>query len=332
MSQKLISLRVELSKRLADAQVVGRSRELSLAVTSIQSARMLFGSVALALGSTNPYPEADKPASAVIHPSADLAVDYLPPVVSPLNQVGGVKGLRVDMQVAIDAAVALRSELWARPYASAISITAEVLFDRALVELFIAKQWLGEQLAVLAGHQLVKMAPAPKAGFDWDAFKAEADAVWKAREALFMKWINEAIPATAKQILIDIAEGKEPAKAPEQLPQKAQEGTKAEAEVGGVTQRSEEGAQSVTEGGPSVVTSAATSEVPADGERVETLDELIAAKLKGGVAITEICRELDVTEHRVKKIKKALPAAEASAVTGAATAEVPAMDLPTAGG
>lgn len=155
MNQKLISLRVELSKRLADAQVVGGSRELSLAVTSIQSARMLFGSVALLLGSVNPYPEADNPGSKVIHPSADLAADYVPPVLA--DQVAAVKALRAELQVLIDAANWQRRQLWARSYGS----VEELLFDRALVELFLAKQWLGEQLAVLGGHALVKPRPAP---------------------------------------------------------------------------------------------------------------------------------------------------------------------------
>lgn len=330
MSQKLISLRVELSKRLADAQAVGRSRELSLAVTSIQSARMLFGSVALILGSVNPYPEADKPASAVIHPSADLAVDYVPPVPTPEGQVSMVKYLRVAVQLVINDAVAVRSELWARPYASAISITAEVLFDRALTELFLAKQWLGEQLAVIGGHALVKTSGRPEGG----NLKPEVPDTVRAMQALVEK-------ADAKDVLIiagilvdklGLLTGERPitftpvlstpeleaaidglketvfaAQAPEGLPQKAQEGTKAETAPEGLTADGAEGAdgdpESTKAGGSGV---SAEVEVEILKPTAEQMDELIAAKLTSGVAITEICRTLDVTEYRVTKIKKAM--------------------------
>ncbi|MFA6959932.1 MAG: hypothetical protein WC205_04175 [Opitutaceae bacterium] len=333
MSQKLISLRVELSKRLADAQVVGRSRELSLAVTSIQSARMLFGSVALILGSVNPYPEADKPASAVIHPSADLAVDYVP--VAVVDQLSSVKWLRVFLQVEIDAAVALRSELWARPYASAISITAEVLFDRAVQELFLAKQWLGEQLAVIAGHALVK--PSLSGGFAVvlpDVVPSTHVVVDKAEADELEKLVAEVAALTGERPITFTLVPSTP-----EL-EAAIKSAKSNAEGGVVTQRAEEVAQSVTETEPAAgaermtmhdvvrMTQDATPRDPAAGmeegvtpaeqaaglaagaER-RAVDETIRARLVAGETVTEICRTLNVTEYRVNKIKKAMPATAA---------------------
>jgi len=151
MPDRIITARVSLADRLFQMQDLPcKSREVSLAVTSLQAGRMLLGSVALAMGATNPYPQADNPASKEIAPSAD--VPPTSPLLKETDPIAAVKELRLLLDGDIKGLVALRRELWARHYGS----IEEMLFDRALTELILAKQWLGEQLAVLAGHPLVK--------------------------------------------------------------------------------------------------------------------------------------------------------------------------------
>lgn len=148
--KETIQYRVRLFELLAIAQALGASRELSLAVTCLQSGRMLLGTVAQLLGSPNPYPQADNPASPVIHPVADTK--EIAHVLLPKDPIEAVKVARVNVQGLIDDMTAWRRVQWPRPYGT----LEEALYDRALGDVILAKQWLGEQLAVIAGHPVVK--------------------------------------------------------------------------------------------------------------------------------------------------------------------------------
>lgn len=149
---KVIQYRVSLFQLLTLAQSLGVSRELSLAVTALQAARMQLGTVAELLGSPTPYPQADNPASKVVHPVADVGESVS--VVLPEDPIQAVKVARVAVQSLLNDMTAWRREQWARPYGT----IEEALYDRALCDVILAKQWLGEQLAVLAGHPVVRPA------------------------------------------------------------------------------------------------------------------------------------------------------------------------------
>lgn len=266
MSQKIINHRVALAALLAAFQEVGQSRELSLAITELQGGRMLLGTVAQRLGSANPYPQADNPASAEIAPSADLApVSLWGTLGVPADLVVAVKTLRVRLQIEIDGLEAFRREQWPRSYGT----LEEELFDAALVKLFLAKQWLGEQLAVIAGHPLVKRAERPKAAAESSELGAKSP---------------EASAEGAGYVPPEIAppQAAEPIAPPE-------------------------GADDATE---TTAAPAVDSAAPVGGNAGEnvtqSLDALIAEKLIQGMTITAICRDLDVTEYRVGKIKKAM--------------------------
>lgn len=163
--QKVLTARIQFATLLALAQQIGPSREASLAVTSLQASRMMLGAVAQRLGSPNPYPQADNPASAEILPMADMPEEAPPSL--PEDPVAAVKVLRAQLEESIQDLMRLRTQLW--PAGRRYGNLEESLFDRALEDAILAKQWLGEQLAVLAGNPVVKprarphlMMPAPE--------------------------------------------------------------------------------------------------------------------------------------------------------------------------
>lgn len=149
----LVKFREALALRLADIQAIpARSRELSLAVTCAQSGRMLLGSALAELNvEPNPYPHADDPKSAVISPTAHLSLE---PYASnlPEDVTAAVKTVRSRLEGDIRQVIAYRRERWPKSYGS----VEELFYDHALVMLALSKQYLGEQLAVIAGHNIVK--------------------------------------------------------------------------------------------------------------------------------------------------------------------------------
>lgn len=149
MNPEIQSLRVELHKRLLELALLGNTREVNLARTAVQQARMLLGKVLGLLGEATPYPQADNPASAEIAPRADVA-EYVPEL--PGDAVADFKTVRAVLEVNLAHCTALRRRLWARYY----DTEAEILYARAYSDLVLAKMWLGEGLARLAE----KKAPA----------------------------------------------------------------------------------------------------------------------------------------------------------------------------
>lgn len=152
--QKLLSARVALAALLATTQELGHSRELSLAVTNIQSCRMLLGSVAGMMGAPSPYPQGDNPASPEIRPQSDMPSGE-PAYVVPSDPVVAVKMVRSLAEESIQNLLRIRTQLWPKRYGN----SEESLFEAALVDLHRAKAFLGEQLAVIAGHPLVRRGP-----------------------------------------------------------------------------------------------------------------------------------------------------------------------------
>lgn len=81
MEQKIKQLRVKLDgltqlTQALDPHGVGhatRTREISLAITSLELSKMWLGKVLKELGTANPYPESKNPETEKIEPAADTA-------------------------------------------------------------------------------------------------------------------------------------------------------------------------------------------------------------------------------------------------------------------
>ncbi|MCM2304924.1 MAG: hypothetical protein NDJ72_09495 [Elusimicrobia bacterium] len=143
MSQPIHEIRVALHARTLDIAALGNTREINLAKTLVQQARMLLGKALGLLGEATPYPKADDAQSREIAPRADVA-DYKPNL--PGEAIAAIKTVRAALQVELDALARHRRELWARDYGA----EAEFVYRRAYTDLLLAKMWLGEGLAKLA--------------------------------------------------------------------------------------------------------------------------------------------------------------------------------------
>jgi hypothetical protein len=149
------TLRVALHARTLDIQSLGKTRELSLALTTCQQARMLLGDMLRLTGHPTPYAEADNPASAEVAPTADVAPTPYEPGL-PGDDIAAVKEVRRRLGEALDTMTALQRKLWARDYGS----LAERVFERAYTELALSKNWLGMQLSRLDAEKKPAAAAA----------------------------------------------------------------------------------------------------------------------------------------------------------------------------
>lgn len=302
MTQKLVGFRMRLAFLLAATQALGRSREISLATTSLQSGRMLLGSVAELLGSPTPYPQADNPASREIRPTADMPPGEPEPDL-PADPVAAVKTVRAWLEGLIVEAKAFRAAQWPRWYGR----LEEVLFDRALGDLVLGKQWLGEQLAVIAGHPVVKPQVVAKAAAGPISITDVIEVVGRMDYGNLCLALGAMVERVGG-VPVPVANGT----APERT--EAADGDRANG-----TDRTD---------GANGTAAAALERGIVDGADGATLvdmarnavDDTIRTHLEGGATITEICRILNVTEYRVRKIRDGMRAAAAPPAEGATPA------------
>lgn len=153
----LKNIRVTLHARTLDILLLGKSRELALALTSLQQGRLLLGEVLKVRGDSTPYPKADDPTSAEVAPAADVSpADYVPTL--PEDEIASVEEVRRRLEGTIKELGAERRKIWPRDY----GLLEEAVFDRALCELILAKNWLGMQLSELAKPKIVTSRPGPR--------------------------------------------------------------------------------------------------------------------------------------------------------------------------
>lgn len=144
MNDKIQALRRALDARTQDIAALGRSRELSLAFTSLQQGRMLLGNTIKLLGGSTPYPEASNPKSPRIEPPADVTTaDYAPEL--PEDPVAAVKTVRERLESQVAGMELLRAALFPRH----VGTLAESVFEAAYVQLLLAKNWLGMELSAI---------------------------------------------------------------------------------------------------------------------------------------------------------------------------------------
>jgi hypothetical protein len=108
--EKIKQLRLEIDKYINSVSLLQTSREVSLAFTNLQRAKMWLGRCLTALGDTTPYTQADNSKNDVIenqaeHTSNDLAEEFssaLSNNVSGYRQTTLVKEFRSIIQKTLD--------------------------------------------------------------------------------------------------------------------------------------------------------------------------------------------------------------------------------------
>lgn len=154
----LKQIRRALDARAKDIAALGRTRELSLALTTCQQGRMLLGNALKLLGSSTPYPEASNPQSPRVEPPVDVTdADYAPNL--PEDAIAAVKEVRRRFEQQILELDAARQKLWPRH----VGTSAESVFEAAYVEILIAKSRLGMELSDRGAARDKKVAAAAKA-------------------------------------------------------------------------------------------------------------------------------------------------------------------------
>lgn len=127
-----------------------KSREVALAITSAQLAKMWLGKVLQAMEAANPYPESKDPNSQKIEPTADAST----PVNFPDNytMVSKLKYLRVQIDGVVEKLV------WEKPYSDGYAswkVDENIILairdaNKYLTE---AGMWLGMELGGLRTAQ-----------------------------------------------------------------------------------------------------------------------------------------------------------------------------------
>lgn len=140
-------LRLEIDAVLNAFSVIKTSREVSLAFTNLQRAKMWLGKVLEAEGRQTPYPQGDNPASAVIEPQAEhtaKAVD----IPLGMDQTGLVKFFRAEVQRVTD--------LYPLTLPDPATWNARYV-QESLLSVQEAKMWLGMEL-----HRIFTLTSAAK--------------------------------------------------------------------------------------------------------------------------------------------------------------------------
>lgn len=149
------SIRRALDARTKDIAALGRSRELSLALTTCQQGRMLLGVTLRLMGASTPYPESDNPESPVVAPAADTCSPEYEPQL-PENPIAAVKTVRDRLAHDIVILEKIHSEMWPRH----VGRHGEHVFERGYTEILLAKNWLGMELSDRAQARDKKAAAA----------------------------------------------------------------------------------------------------------------------------------------------------------------------------
>lgn len=145
---QITDLRTALDERVLDLARLQKSRETSLALTTLQQGRMLLGAVLKEFGNATPYPQADNPLSPEVAPAANVArVAYDPQL--PENDIAAVKTVRSRLAGSITLVECLRPEI-AQACRDTLGDLALVSLDAARTELVLSKNWLGMELSRLA--------------------------------------------------------------------------------------------------------------------------------------------------------------------------------------
>ena len=89
--------RVELDKYFSIMGKMERSREISLAITTAQSAKMWLGKTLEALDQPNPYPDSKNAANTKIAPTADVFSGDIEKELEGVAHIQKVKTLRARL-------------------------------------------------------------------------------------------------------------------------------------------------------------------------------------------------------------------------------------------
>lgn len=128
-------LRLKIDTCINSIALISPSREVSLAHTNLQRAKMWLGEVLRTYGETNPYPEANDPSSPVIEKQAEHTNKTFEEGFKDLpDQTAKVKFFRFTIQGLIDN------------MNQTSDIRADIFYMQAYLALIEARMWLGNEL------------------------------------------------------------------------------------------------------------------------------------------------------------------------------------------
>ncbi len=145
MDQQIKEIRIKLDGLFKISGTLKRSREVSLAITHFEEAKMSLGKVLGYLGAANPYPESKNPDSKVIERTADTEERgfYFK---DPSDHIGNVKSVRKDAD-----AIASEIELIGLPPEAGKSVG--VFLTDSFLQTQKGMMWLGMELGRIKAEQ-----------------------------------------------------------------------------------------------------------------------------------------------------------------------------------
>lgn len=143
--KELHDLRLQIDKAINSTKLITPSRELSLAHTQLQRAKMWLGKCLGEVGESNPYLQSMNAESAQIEPQADHGADDFsqrlqPPAVAPGDPViRPIKEFRLIIQEITDLAEAFQND----HAAEELTMKFRLFYQQSVLALIEAKLWLG---------------------------------------------------------------------------------------------------------------------------------------------------------------------------------------------
>lgn len=144
-------LRLEIDTCINSVKLLTSSREVSLAFTNLQRAKMWLGQVLAMSGDTNPYPESSNPSNLTIEPQAEHTERTFSDARVGFNtdwgQTEKVKFFRSEIQLIIDEV----------DYIGNIVPSSTYTFRwQSTLALMEAKMWFGAELNRIRESEKVK--------------------------------------------------------------------------------------------------------------------------------------------------------------------------------
>ena len=139
----LKGIRVETDKYFSVMGSMMPSREIAVAITAAQNAKMWLGQVLKTLDQPNPYPDSKNAANTKIEPTADVYSGNIDSVLQGLSHIQQVKMLRQKLTASYEGLEEKQEELQANSELDGIGYHATVKAWEYLVE---SNMWLGMEL------------------------------------------------------------------------------------------------------------------------------------------------------------------------------------------
>lgn len=136
-------IRVELDKYFTVMGKMEKSREISIAITSTQNAKMWLGQVLKTLDQPNPYPDSKDATNSKIAPTADVYDGDVDTVLNGLNHIQQVKVMRQRLTASYEEMERIERESKLSEKLTKIGFHSLAKSWEYIVE---ANMWLGMEL------------------------------------------------------------------------------------------------------------------------------------------------------------------------------------------